>query len=511
MADSPLKERFRQIDTFLYDHRQDLADNLVHLLRFNTVSGAEDAQEKKHTINELSRAYSFLGNLARKMDFSCRNYGNKVAVIEMESSGSEVLGLPLHLDVVPSGEGWHFPAFGGMVENDTIYGRGAQDDKGPIIQMLYAMSAIRALNLPLKRTIRMIVLSQEETGNWTDVHYYLEKEPAPQMNIIADSRFPIINAEKGMMDVEVRIKWHKPEARSGALAFRALGGGERSNIVPNRAEILWEITGSQAKGVLETLRICLQEYLSKNKSRGADAFPLRADTDPDSGEKRVHATFLGKSSHGSSPQEGHNAILDALDYFADLPEQPAHLSRVARFIQQTCADLHAGGLGIAATHKSVGPTTVNLGILDLREESARLVLNLRPTFGWGAQQVLKGVRDTFRAWAEKQGMEVEVDFLNRPREAVLVDPELHPELIGALKTAYQTVTGKKAELLAMSGTTYLKAFPNAVGFGPVLPDEEDFLAHRADECIKIDHVVRNARMYAAAMLLLAVDLEGKAL
>ena len=59
-------------------------------------------------------------------------------------AGPRVVAAFTHLDVVPPGEGWSFPAFDGAVRNGAVWGRGSVDNKGPAIGCLYALRALRA-------------------------------------------------------------------------------------------------------------------------------------------------------------------------------------------------------------------------------------------------------------------------------------------------------------------------------------------------------------------------------
>ena len=499
-------EYYLMLDRFIQDSREEMVENLSKLLMFHTVSGSKDPEEQRLSQNEMSRGFSFLSGLARKMGFAWRNYDNRVCVIE-QPGGNEVIGLPLHLDVVPSGEGWHYPAFGGMVEDGVIYGRGAQDDKGPIIQMLYGLHAVKRLNLPFRRTVRLIIASQEETGNWTDVEFYLEKEPAPHVSIISDAVFPIVNGEKGMADIKIEIRWKEDLRQSPVIKFHRLVAGERSNIVPNRADISWEVPGGQARGVSETLKDSLETFL--RTQQGADAFPLRVDTDPESRVRQLHVTFLGKSAHGSKPEEGHNAAVDALAFLATVPELPDPLLRAAKFLCEISSDHYAEKLGIAAEHGFIGKTTINLGIADVDHEKASVILNTRPTLGLTLREILETVQSRVGEWAKANGLEAAVSFVGKSYEPIYVNPKKHPELIYALKKAYSSVTGQEPELVAESGTTYAKAYPNSLCFGPVDPRDEKHLAHQADECVRIDHLVRNAKIYALALLLLGAELSAE--
>ena len=82
---------------------------------------------------------------------------------------------------------------------------------------------------------------------------------------------------------------------------------------------------------------------------------------------------------------------------------------------------------------------------------------------------------------------------------------MFPELIGALRQAFTRVTGCDAPLVSKGGSTFAKAFPNAVTFGPVFPAEEEDLTHQVDERVSIDHMVRNAKIYGLSLLLLAAE------
>ena len=507
--DNHFDQYANMLEHLLQDMRSDMVRDLSELLMFYTVSGADDPEEKRHCANEFSRAFSFLSRLAGRMGFVWRNYDNRVAVIEAGGEGGEVIGLPLHVDVVPSGEGWHYPAFGGMVEDGVIYGRGAQDDKGPIIQMLYALHAVKRLHVPLKRTVRLIVASQEETGDWSDVRDYLEREPAPHFSIVADGDFPVGNGEKGMVDLRVRLLWNEELKQNSVLEFDHIEGGERSNIVPNRSDIVWDVSAGQSSGVTATLRDCLQDYLNAHRSEGADAFPLRLSRHPQTGQQQAHITFLGKGAHSSTPEEGHNAILDALRFFPSVPQMPEPLRLATRFLAEACGDHYGSGLGIDAKHYFIGPTTINLGVLRIDTEGLEVTINVRSTFGQKSADVLSIVRKRVEEWAGANDMEALVEFRGECYEPLYVDPAKHPEMIGALREAFSRVTGHEAELIAKGGTTFAKAFPNAVSFGPVYPAEDKPLFHQADECLRIDQLLRNTKIYGLALLLLAADLTGR--
>ena len=71
---------------------------------------------------EASRqALKFAMDLGRKLGFeTVVNVDDRVCYIEY-GTGSKVVGVFAHLDVVPEGDGWTYPPFGGEIHNNRVY------------------------------------------------------------------------------------------------------------------------------------------------------------------------------------------------------------------------------------------------------------------------------------------------------------------------------------------------------------------------------------------------------
>ena len=79
--------------------------------------------------------------------------------------GEDYIGIIGHLDVVPVGDGWKQPPFSGYVdENGRIFSRGILDNKGPVMSCLYALYAIKQLQIKLSKPVRILFGTDEETG-----------------------------------------------------------------------------------------------------------------------------------------------------------------------------------------------------------------------------------------------------------------------------------------------------------------------------------------------------------
>ena len=120
-----------------------------------------------------AKCLAYMLKVCEDMGFRTKNVDNYMGWAEI-GEGDEMVAILGHLDVVPEGKGWDKDPYSGEVDDTNVYGRGAMDDKGPAIAALYGMKAIVDAGLPLKRRIRILFGTNEETGA-ADMDYYLEK------------------------------------------------------------------------------------------------------------------------------------------------------------------------------------------------------------------------------------------------------------------------------------------------------------------------------------------------
>lgn len=118
----------------------------------------------------------------------------------------EYIGVLAHIDVVEAQEqDWISEAFKMDIRDGVMYGRGVNDDKGPLIGALYA-AKIAYENVKIhKRSVRVIVGGAEET-TWECMEYYFKHNPQPIFGFSPDGNFPIVNGEMGVMQLALRFK-----------------------------------------------------------------------------------------------------------------------------------------------------------------------------------------------------------------------------------------------------------------------------------------------------------------
>ncbi|GAB4312315.1 MAG: dipeptidase PepV [Candidatus Sumerlaeia bacterium] len=501
------------IRQYLQQHRERILAACVEILKFKTVSGAGDPAGQETYRSEIKRCLNFLHRLSAELGMAFRNYDDRVAVIEHKGADRPVMGIPTHIDVVPTGENWTHPPFGGVIdEQGVLWGRGTLDDKIPLIECLFGLWAAANLAPGFPYCCRIIVGTQEETGDWSDMEYFKQKEGPFDFGFTPDADFPIINGEKGFYNPHIMFRWNPADfdpALPGLPArFLWARSGERANVVPDLAEILIECDAADRSAVAQTLMSRSNQFLL---TRPEVKMTIEPQTRNGDGPCRIRISFIGKRAHSSTPWAGHNAAVDAMNFMAAMDCFPAPAVKTANFLYHRHKDMFASGWNAAFEDSYTGKNTVNLGVVELTPQGAKAIVNFRPPLGLSVESLRSKVAGLCATASTQLGLQVAVEEPTRSLDALFVAPNAHPGFFSAMQRAYRDVVGETAELRAIGGTTYAKAFPNTVSFGPILSDHgEPPLIHQVDERVTLDAVFRNTEIYGRTMLYLAEQLSGSA-
>src|SRR5258706_11673740 len=160
---------------------------LCEVLRFPRVAGNDKARTDRQ---------AWLTSTGEALGFTVRNAGLVTEIELAGPAGAPVLGLLVHGDVQPvEAAKWTIPPFDGAARDGYVLGRGAADDKGPLVQALLAMKALRESGVARTHTVRLLVGSDEESAN-QDIAQYLETHRPPDYSLVLDSAFPVVVGEK---------------------------------------------------------------------------------------------------------------------------------------------------------------------------------------------------------------------------------------------------------------------------------------------------------------------------
>lgn len=406
---------------------------------------------------------------AEKLGFATVNLDQQMGWCEY-GEGEEMIAVLGHLDVVPEGEGWSFDPFGGEIQDGKVFGRGSMDDKGPTIAALYALAALRDSRLPLKRRIRILFGTNEETGS-NDMKYYKSHGgELPVMGITPDGEYPVINGEKGIINVEFQTSY----AQTGALILTGISGGSAPNVVPASAAAELSCNPALADEICQKSNE--MERISCTKTE--TGFRIEA---------------AGVSAHGASPELGINAIGLLLAALDSLPLSEPLASRIHFLHEKIGLETDGKSLGIALFDEPSGALSFNFGTIQGDADGFAIRINYRYPVTKCYEDCAPLLNQTFTEAGFLQTKETHKAGLYLPEDS---------ELIQTLLRVYAEQTGLPAAAKSIGGGTYAKAIPNVVAFGPIFPEDE-VREHKPDEFIEVDKLMKNAHILAEALYQLA--------
>ena len=406
--------------------------------------------------------------MGREAGFACTDYGVGVVSLALQDTTPD-LGIWLHGDVVPVGDGWSFPPFGATLHNGCIIGRGAADNKGQLAAIFNLFKIFRSIGLPLSYNPAIYVGSNEEMGmrdmigveGNPDAKGFLAVATPPKLSLVPDGSFPVGCGGKGGLTLTLR-------SRTRLHGWSLTAGQDDA---PGRANAIFD-------------RTSLSDELPQCTVR-------------EEGGKTVIASF-SPPRHGANPDPNGNMITQLCGALLD-----ARLARkedvyILDFLKRVSKDIHGDILGIRTTHDSMGPLTVFAKKVDCVDGYCDLHLNIRYPLGITYDEIVERVIHA----AEEAGFCLQ-------KAARGVDPYLRDaqsNVVKMLADVANGVDGADRKPYSMSGATYAHYLPNAYVYGASANQPPaDFPAgkggsHGIDEAVSLHRLKITMKIYARALI-----------
>lgn len=446
--------------SILNDRQDEIIKGIQGCIQIDSVKG--EATEDAPYGEGPKKALEYALELGKSLGFRTKNVGNRAGWVEI-GEGEEMIGVLGHLDVVPLGEGWDYPGFGGVVADGKMYGRGVLDDKGPTIGAMYALKAIADSGIKLDRRIRVIFGTDEEYGSSCVKHYIEVGEEMPVMGFTPDGDYPLIFCEKGATNFTVG----KRNPENDNIKVLKFEGGEAANIVTQKCVL-------QVEG---DLKVVSGEGISVTRENGMTIVLAE-----------------GKSAHGSTPEEGINAAIRLLHAVRENNFGGDFQNLMEFLLEEIDEETNGKTLGIFVEDEETGKTTLNVGVLKFTEEELSVTLDIRYPKNCSHELVYEHVTAALVKHHLEELKSSHVNILYVPKDS---------ELVQKLMKVYKDCTGRDEQPMAIGGGTYAKMFPNMVAFGPTFPDSGETI-HQPNECVTIENMMLSIQLTAEAMVALAV-------
>lgn len=428
---------------------------LQKFIRIPSVYDASSIGEGQPFGANVKKALDYFAKLGEDYGFKvdrCDGYATELSIGEK----GPLIGIYGHSDVVPVTGSWTNPPFSATIKDGVIYGRGACDDKGPLLAAFFAVKLLKDNGWLDGFRVKIVSGGDEERGS-SCLRYYFEKHHGeePKFGFTPDANWPLIYAEKGITN-----GFLTKEITLGPVI--AMDGGVVKNAVCDSVLVTLP---PDAKFV---------SYLKEKK----------VSCDINSSPVLLTVRFIGKTAHGSTPELGQNAAKAA---FAALGEfyHIDFLTKLSKVLDPHGESFHGNMVS-----PELGEVTYNYGIVRYDGKTLRLSLDMRYGEKAEPEKLLASLQKATNMTFEVGSV---TPYLLYDRSSPLVS---------TLMKAYKRETFQLfAKPLAIGGGTYAKEAKNTVAFGAEWPGHPGNM-HSPDEYIYIADFIKDIAIYARAIRLL---------
>lgn len=295
------------------DNYDDYLENLIQLMRIRSIYSSKELSYGQGVEDGLN----FFKDLGIRMGLEVVKTPDYVYIdLNKKTKRFDVVS---HVDVVDVDDTWLHPPFAAIIENNILYGRGAQDMKPQALLSIYVLKYMKELGIEFPNNIRVVIGSDEERS-MNDIKQYISDVGLPEFAFTPDGKFPVCIGEKGVFTFALEKKVD--------TQINYMKTFQYSNIIPDAVEVFPSISTSTPK----------VEYI------------------------------LGKAAHSSRPELGDNALVKSLGKVQET---------WARTLYDYFRDYNGYGFPKLFSSKDEISSSVNLSQIDLAEGRLKVVVDIR--------------------------------------------------------------------------------------------------------------------------------------
>lgn len=421
------------------------ADRLSALIQLPTVDGAAE-EEFITTLAELyPRVHSDLERIP---------VNGRALLFRWPGSDPDLppVVLMAHYDVVPAPPAdWDREPFCGTIDDTHVHGRGALDDKGPLVCLLDAVENLLTSGFTPGRDLYLALGGDEETtgdGGRAIAESFRDRGIHPDFVLdeggaVVDAPLSLVTGRHAMIGIT--------EKGVATLELRARGTGGHSSVPP---------------------RLTAASRVARAVTRLTPGiFPARAPV--------AVTGMLRALAQQASPRN--RRILQTLAASATVAGQ---------------AMLRAGDTAASLVRTTIATTMLSGGsAANVLPDDARAVVNLRIAVGESLDSVIRRVRRAIR----DDDVTVTVLEGHDPSPEAPVDTAGYRAICAAIAESHPDVTPVPYLVMAMTDARHWHTFtPNVYRYAPLfMSNDERRTIHGANERVRIAELDRGVQFYTS--------------
>jgi acetylornithine deacetylase/succinyl-diaminopimelate desuccinylase-like protein len=225
---NPSPELYAQLDAWIDAHFDEQVQFLQALVQVPTDTPPGHNAPHAERTAELLMAMGFEAEKYVVPEAEVKAYGLESVtnlIVRRPYGEGKTIALNAHGDVVPPGEGWAHPPYGGEIHDGAMYGRATAVSKCDFSTFTFATRALESLQTPLKGSVELHFTYDEEFGGEIGPGWLLSHGlTKPDLMIAAGFSYQVVTAHNGCLQMEVTVHGEMAHAAipdSGTDALQA--------------------------------------------------------------------------------------------------------------------------------------------------------------------------------------------------------------------------------------------------------------------------------------------------
>lgn len=464
MMDSNFSEQHL---AYFEHHNNALLDDLSGLIAIPSTRDLSTKTDNAPFGIAIREAFDYLIKFAHREGLSVRDHQGYALDISI-GSGEEEIAILHHVDVVEAGnyQKWKTPPFKMHQQGDLLFGRGVTDNKGPLMASLYILKWFKECQIPLNKTIKVIIGGAEET-TWECVDHYFNHNPQPDYGFSPDGDFPIVNGEKGILYASLEHQFDVNSEQGSCQIVNIKSERDRTSTCHH---LMIEFAGEQAASVAKQFESVAKITQTEERYCVELSTPWEKSRNPQKVNNCINI-FVHKLQHVDALDTNSKKLIQLLDTW---------------FVDST----DGSKLGLAHQDEEMGMTTCCVSSLNMDQHGYNLDFDFRFPKGL----TIDKTRTQLHTLSQQYGVSfVEHQYL----PLSYLSPE--NRLIQVMGKAYFDVTQTNAQCFSKGAASYARALENGVAFGPTFPGDKTFV-HEPNEQLSLRSLHKSIIIYVKVLI-----------